>query len=105
MVGLTNFGPAGTISAINAGVSSQAIGPNNNRNGLIFCNGSTASTVWLVPQPLTAVVGLGICVYPQSTSGDLLLPKWSPPLGLSSGWNAIADTGTVNLLALEFFGS
>jgi hypothetical protein len=103
MVGIATTGPQGSQAQVAAGVSGAVIGVNSNRNGLIFCNGSTTATAWLVPQPLVAAVGFGIPVYPQSTSGDLLMPKHLL-LGLASGWNAISDSATINLLVLEFFG-
>jgi hypothetical protein len=103
MVGIATTGPTGTLATVIAGTSGLVIGSNSNRNGLIFCNGSTTATAWLVPVPLVAAVGFGIPIFPQSTSDDLLMPKHLL-LGLASGWNGIADTGPINLLVLEFFG-
>lgn len=85
-------------SVLVSGASIAAIGANAGRRGIIFINGSGASTIYLVPSNQTAVVGQGIPILPQASRefiGDGKL------INYNTGWNVISNGVNVPLEVLE----
>jgi hypothetical protein len=82
--------------AAKVGTSSvQVIGANASRRGIIFVNPSDKRTITVVPANQTAVSGKRVLIMPLGERwfvGDGHLVRYN------SGWNAIADEGSDNVL-------
>jgi hypothetical protein len=81
-----------------SGTPIQAIGANSGRRGIIFINGSSTDTLFIVPANQTAVVGQGIPILPQAQQqfiGDGKL------INYNTGWNVISSGTNTPLEVLE----
>ena len=93
--------PIGTLVLVNSSSQVTAIGPNQNRRGVIFVNPVTnTAKITLVPSNQNAVSGQGVVILPGAQEPFIADP--SKNIAYNCGWNAICDTGSnVPLEVLE----
>jgi hypothetical protein len=95
----TTASPQATVVTNLSTSSVQVIGSSTVRRGLSFFQPNPSGVnIWLMPGNLTAVANEGILLIPGSS--------WSVPTEFSSSaaWNAIAATGSSNVLTIvEFY--
>jgi len=100
--------PFATVTGV-AQTSVQIIGANPSRRSIQICLPAVAAVVMIAPAPITPVsLTTGIAMTSTATiTGPLCFTP--PPLtasgstgGAGAAWNAIASTGTVNVLVLEW---
>jgi hypothetical protein len=93
--------PVGSTTLLTTS-SAPIIGANPNRRGIWFANPNNDGTIiYVCPSNLAAVVGQGIPVFP----GGVVQFNGDPAanINFSSGWNAIASTGSNKpVTVLEF---
>jgi|SRR5882672_366036 len=89
--------PVGSLVLVGNSGQTTAIGPNQNRRGIIFINPGTIR-ITLVPANQTAVAGQGVIVLPNAQVAFYNNPDSN--VQFNCGWNAIADTGSNNPLQI-----
>lgn len=92
--------PVGSTVSLGT-VSATAIAANPNRRGIAFVNPGATVTLYVCPANQAAVIGNGIPVFP----GGMVRLDGNPDanINFTSGWNAIAGSGSGNpLTVLEF---
>src|SRR5215469_2190670 len=102
MAGVGSLGPLGTLVTVGPGpTSTPVIGQNSNRNGIIFFNSSSTTTVFLVPANLGEnaqfIAGAGIPLLPQFNTGATLMPQILP-IGYGGGWVGVTSGGSAVVL-------
>lgn len=86
--------PKVTIATAVGTTSALVIAANSSRLTISFHSPNpNGVNMWVVPSTFTAVVGQGILVLPGATV----------PLPSTCGWNAIATTGSANVLTIIEF--
>jgi hypothetical protein len=95
----TAASPAATLFTALSTTSVGVIGTSTLRRGLVFLNPNPSGVnMWVVPSNVTAVINQGVPLTPGSS---YTVPS---TLHCNAAWNAIAASGTNNVLTiLEFF--
>lgn len=93
--------PNGSLVLLNSSSQVTAIGPNQNRRGVIFVNPApNTAKITIVPANQTAVSGQGVVILPGAQEAFISDPNKN--VAYNCGWNAICDAGSnVPLQVLE----
>jgi hypothetical protein len=91
--------PKATVVTTLSTASLQVIAASTTRRALEFYNSNpSGQNIWVVPAPASAVINNGVLIVPGGSK------PWPPSLACNAAFNAIAATGSTNVLTvIEFF--